>query len=100
MSYSFARRRINLELKNFEKEPPKYGSAGPVGEDVFEWNATVIGPRDSPYECGFFFLKISFPIEYPLKPPKISFDTKVYHHNVLNGKFWNLRMLRGFNHKS
>ena len=78
-----ALKRIQKELTEFNKEEPEGFRAGPIDDsDMFKWEASLTGPEGSPYEGGTFNLSIEFPKDFPFKPPKVEFTTKVYHPNV------------------
>ena len=76
-------KRIKKEVLDISKESSPYYSAEPIDdEDMFHWIGKIIGPPDSPYQGGVFFLNIEFPNDYPFRPPIIKFTTKIYHPNI------------------
>ncbi len=44
--------------------------------------ACIKGPPDSPFQEGLFALKIVLPPAYPMNPPQVRFETRVYHPNI------------------
>jgi len=77
-----SQKRIQKELQEFRKDCPLNCSAGPIADDIFRWEGIIVGPDDTPYAGGIFDMKILFPVDYPFKPPTVTFSTKIYHPNI------------------
>ena len=56
----------------------------PSDNNIMIWDAVIYGPAETPFEDGTFKLQIEFSEEYPNKPPKVRFMSKMFHPNVYN----------------
>jgi len=75
-------RRLQKELADLRASDLKSFKDIQVDEaNLLVWNGLII-PENPPYNKGAFRIEINFPAEYPFKPPKISFKTKIYHPNI------------------
>jgi len=54
----------------------------PAPDNVKFWRALIEGPQGTPFEGGVFALSVVLPDSYPFNPPKVTFQTLVYHCNV------------------
>ncbi|KPV71990.1 uncharacterized protein RHOBADRAFT_66976 [Rhodotorula graminis WP1] len=89
MATSSAALQLTRQLNQLRKHPVEGFSAGLVDDDnVFEWEITIFGlyhshsPPDTLYEGGFFRALLSFPPDFPLRPPKMKFLTEMWHPNI------------------
>jgi ubiquitin-conjugating enzyme E2 D/E len=78
-----SQKRISKELAEVTTNPPAGIKVSLVDEaNVHNWNIIMDGPEGSPYAGGKFKLLLVLPTDYPFKPPKISFKTRIFHPNV------------------
>lgn len=57
-------------------------SAFPEGESIFTWIGTIEGGKGTAYEGLSYKLSLKFPLDYPFKPPQVSFETACFHPNI------------------
>ena len=75
-------RRLQKELVDIRKEEfPMFRNITVDEANVLFWSGLIV-VNEAPYNKGAFKIEIVFPAEYPFKPPKITFKTKIYHPNV------------------
>ncbi|RGB28642.1 ubiquitin-conjugating enzyme E2-17 kDa, partial [Rhizophagus diaphanus] len=75
-------RRIIKESERICNDPPPYVSVSFDRDNLRHFEAKIMGPPDTPYEGGVFFLDGHFTTEYPMSPPRVKFITKIYHPNI------------------
>ena len=74
--------RLKKELEELSASPPANCSAGPRDDNIMQWRATIMGPDGGPYAGGVFYLDVDFPGDYPFRPPRVTFATRIYHCNI------------------
>ncbi|XP_056140564.1 ubiquitin-conjugating enzyme E2 G1a isoform X1 [Lampris incognitus] len=74
---------LRRQLAELNKNPVEGFSAGlKDDDDLYKWEVLIIGPPDTLYEGGVFKAHLTFPKDYPLRPPKMKFITDIWHPNV------------------
>lgn len=81
-----AHKRIIKEYGELQSNKPGGSEAYIVENDIFKWKVFLRGPLNTPYEGGLWVVDVEFPKDYPFKPPKVVFNTQLYHCNVSNGR--------------
>lgn len=76
-------KRIKKELEAHIKRGSSSYSFQPVDVDLCRWIGKIIGPENTPYAGGIFFVNIELPTEYPFKAPKVVFKTPIFHPNII-----------------
>ncbi|KAF3849214.1 hypothetical protein F7725_015711 [Dissostichus mawsoni] len=75
-------RRLLKELDEMRNVGAKHFRNIQVDEtNLLNWQGLLV-PDTAPYDKGAFRIELIFPAEYPFKPPKVTFKTKIYHPNI------------------
>ncbi|KAJ1975270.1 SUMO conjugating enzyme Hus5 [Dimargaris cristalligena] len=79
--------RLIEERKQWRRDHPYGFFARPTKTadgtlDLMNWQAGIPGKTGTDWEHGIYKLTISFPEEYPTKPPKCKFTPPLFHPNV------------------
>ncbi|GMM33979.1 E2 ubiquitin-conjugating protein [Saccharomycopsis crataegensis] len=76
-------KRVIKELEDTKNDSKSNITLSLIDEsDISKLTGAFLGPPDTPYAGGKFVVDIEIPQEYPFKPPKMKFTTRVYHPNI------------------
>ncbi|CAO3683876.1 unnamed protein product [Rhizopus stolonifer] len=73
---------IAKEIESLQNEPPEDIQIIINDESLSEVEAWIRGPDKTPYEEGYFKVKLILDENFPDTPPKGYFQTKIFHPNV------------------
>ncbi|PHZ14218.1 uncharacterized protein RHIMIDRAFT_305030 [Rhizopus microsporus ATCC 52813] len=73
---------IAKELEKLQSDPPEDIQVIANEESLTELHCWIRGPDKTPYEDGYFKIKLIFDENFPDSPPKGYFMTKIFHPNV------------------
>lgn len=84
---SLSKIRLQEERKLWRKDHPfgffaKPEKASDGSLDLTTWKAGIPGKPNTLWSGGTYPITITFPTEYPSKPPKVRFPLGFYHPNV------------------
>ena len=89
-----AQKRVLTEIRN-PGQAMENTSLAVIDDDITNLLGAIVGPPDTPYEMGIFYVHIRIPDQYPFAPPVCRFITKTYHPNIDSQGLICLDVLKG-----
>jgi ubiquitin-conjugating enzyme E2 D/E len=79
-----ATKRIGKELQDMNKNHDATEMLIAVVNDnnLFECIGAIAGPDGSPFAGRAFRISVGFPQDYPFKPPRVRFESRMVHPNI------------------
>jgi ubiquitin-protein ligase len=70
-------KRLAKDVREIMKNPLEEHGIHYVHDEthMLKGQAMIIGPKDTPYENGYYFFELEFPPDYPHRPPKVTYCT-------------------------
>jgi len=82
MSRAVAMKLLQKQLAEFEEEPVEGFLVRADESNIFEWDTWIEGPSGTDYAGGVFKVHATFPQDFPLNPPTLTFVSDFWHPNV------------------
>ncbi|GLH14803.1 Ubiquitin-conjugating enzyme E2-17 kDa [Gryllus bimaculatus] len=79
---NLAKKRLIIDFERIKQDFNSGVCAAPKTSNFLLWKGVIFGPPDTPYEDGTFKIRLRFTKEYPMKPPKVRFVSKMFHPNI------------------
>ncbi|WVN90845.1 uncharacterized protein L203_106088 [Cryptococcus depauperatus CBS 7841] len=84
---NLAQARLHEERKQWRKDHPFGFYAKPLKAadgtlNIMTWEVGIPGKAGTDWEGGMYIVKMTFPDDFPTKPPKCKFDPPLFHPNV------------------
>eukprot|EP01015_Nassula_variabilis_P001365 TRINITY_DN1073_c0_g1_i5.p1 TRINITY_DN1073_c0_g1~~TRINITY_DN1073_c0_g1_i5.p1 ORF type:complete len:164 (-),score=39.69 TRINITY_DN1073_c0_g1_i5:145-636(-) len=76
--------RITKEIQKLQSEKVQGIDVEVNPSNIRHFIVKIEGPSLTPYEGGIFDAELFLPEDYPMAPPKVIFNTKIYHPNIDN----------------
>tara|TARA_A100001035_G_C27739866_1_gene480989 strand:+ start:192 stop:884 length:693 start_codon:yes stop_codon:yes gene_type:complete len=67
--------RLAKDIKNILRDPIENIFYKHDDDNILKGYAMIIGPKDTPYEYGYYFFEFNFPQTYPFLPPVVKYYT-------------------------
>lgn len=72
-----------MVISELAKNPIDLVSVGLTDDsNLYDWEILIMGPDGTLYEGGFFKARLVFPKDFPNKPPKMTFQSEMWHPNI------------------
>ena len=81
--FAYAIKKLQGELQTIQNDEDSMLSVMLEDEaDYFKWMMMIEGPKETVFEDGVYSVKMTFPKTYPTDPPKMVFQSQMFHPNI------------------